>query len=410
MPDGFPCIAYLNGSFYGIFTFALKKHRDNYHMSKKKAGHIHLDGTNQTFFDGTIKWSDFEVRNPKDSEMCCTTLKEGTTEYEPYAEGKELLGDDAEYFDSKNNAHVLSNRVKRSIESLSKRLTEVKAISTSIEQKTYIEKYFDVDSILDYILVATATHETDGSFANWQWITYDGIKWYICNYDKDRSFGNNDEYMSPAITDGSWMYEDVSIFKFFEDLYSKELKDKWNEYVQKGIFTYENFIGKVNSWVQRIGQANYEKEYDKWKEAPCNRDNLSDTEHWELVGRAHSWAWYNTYKEGSYCSNINTSKIYKAIKQSHNISVTNTEYWKDITYENDKQYNVDDICGYGFSFGSVDNGFYVFKAIVDTVGNVPIKGTYGSYPRVMGYRDNIWRISNYIKQTLETIQRFVDTL
>ena len=410
MPDGFPCIAYLNGSFYGIFTFALKKHRDNYHMSKKKAGHIHLDGTNQTFFDGTIKWSDFEVRNPKDSEMCCTTLKEGTTEYEPYAEGKELLGDDAEYFDSKNNAHVLSNRVKRSIESLSKRLTEVKAISTSIEQKTYIEKYFDVDSILDYILVATATHETDGSFANWQWITYDGIKWYICNYDKDRSFGNNDEYMSPAITDGSWMYEDVSIFKFFEDLYSKELKDKWNEYVQKGIFTYENFIGKVNSWVQRIGQANYEKEYDKWKEAPCNRDNLSDTEHWELVGRAHSWAWYNTYKEGSYCSNINTSKIYKAIKQSHNISVTNTEYWKDITYENDKQYNVDDICGYGFSFGSVDNGFYVFKAIVDTVGNVPIKGTYGRYPRVMGYRDNIWRISNYIKQTLETIQRFVDTL
>lgn len=410
MPDGFPCIAYLNGKFYGIFTFALKKHRDNYHMSKKKAEHIHLDGTNQTFFDGTIKWSDFEVRNPKSSEMCCTTLKEGTTEYESYTEGKELLGDDAEYFDNKNKAHVLSSKVKRSIESLSKRLTETKALNSPTEQKAYIEKYFDVDSILDYILVATATHETDGGFANWQWITYDGIKWYICNYDKDRSFGNDNEYLHPAITEGSWMYENVSIFKFFEDLYSKELKDKWNEYVQKGIFTYENFIGKINSWVQRIGQANYEKEYDKWKEAPCNRDNLSDTEHWMLVDRADTWTWYKTYKEGSYCCDINTTKVYKAIKQSNNISVTNTEYWQDITYEASKQYNINDICGYGFSFGNIDNGFYVFKAIVNTLGNVPIKGTYGNYPRVMGYRDNIWRISNYVRQTLETIQRFVDNL
>ncbi len=410
MPDGFPCIAYLNGKFYGIFTFALNKHRDNYHMSKKKAEHIHLDGTNQTFFDGTIKWSDFEVRNPKSSLMCCTTLKEGTTEYESYSEGKELLGDDAKYFDSKNKAHVLSSKVKRSIESLSKRLTEAKALNSPTEQKAYIEKYFDVDSILDYILVATATHETDGGFANWQWITYDGIKWYICNYDKDRSFGNDNEYLHPAITEGSWMHENVSIFKFFEDLYSKELKDKWNEYVQKGIFTYENFIGKINSWVQRIGQANYEKEYDKWKEAPCNRDNLSDTEHWMLVGRAYPWTWYNTYKEGNYCCDINTTKVYKAIKQSNNISVTNTEYWQDITYEASKQYNINDICGYGFSFGNIDNGFYVFKAIVGTLGNVPIKGTYGNYPRVMGYRDNIWRISNYVKQTLETIQRFVDNL
>lgn len=410
MPDGFPCIAYLNGKFYGIFTFALNKHRDNYHMSKKKAEHIHLDGTNQTFFDGTIKWSDFEVRNPKSSLMCCTTLKEGTTEYESYAEGKELLGDDAEYFDIKNKAHVLSNKVKRSIESLSKRLTEAKALNSPTEQKAYIKKYFDVDSILDYILVATATHETDGGFANWQWITYDGIKWYICNYDKDRSFGNDNEYLHPAITEGSWMHENVSIFKFFEDLYSKELKDKWNEYVQKGIFTYENFIGKINSWIQRIGQTNYEKEYNKWKEAPCNRDNLSDTEHWMLVDRAYPWTWYNTYKEGNYCCDINTTKVYKAIKQSNNISVTNTEYWQDITYEASKQYNINDICGYGFSFGNIDNGFYVFKAIVGTLGNVPIKGTYGNYPRVMGYRDNIWRISNYVRQTLATIQRFVDNL
>lgn len=43
-PDGFPCIVYLNGDFYGVYSWQLKKHRDNYHQSKKKAKHIHLDG------------------------------------------------------------------------------------------------------------------------------------------------------------------------------------------------------------------------------------------------------------------------------------------------------------------------------------------------------------------------------
>ena len=33
-PDGFPVAVYLNGTFYGVFSFQLKKHRDNYHMNK----------------------------------------------------------------------------------------------------------------------------------------------------------------------------------------------------------------------------------------------------------------------------------------------------------------------------------------------------------------------------------------
>ena len=44
-PMGFPCIVYLNGEFYGIFAFQLKKHRDNYHMNKSVAEHIHLEGS-----------------------------------------------------------------------------------------------------------------------------------------------------------------------------------------------------------------------------------------------------------------------------------------------------------------------------------------------------------------------------
>lgn len=70
-PDGFPVAVYLNDSFYGIFSFQLKKHRDNYHMNKSTAEHIHLDGSIgwSIIWDGTIQWGQgddgFEVRNPK---------------------------------------------------------------------------------------------------------------------------------------------------------------------------------------------------------------------------------------------------------------------------------------------------------------------------------------------------------
>lgn len=414
MPDGFPCIVYLNGDFYGIYTFALKKHRDNYHMKKKDGNHIHLDGTNLDFFNGKIDWSGFEVRNPKDSEMCCTSLKEGTSEYLPYSEGKELLGDDAEHYNPENKAHVLSNKVKRSIEKLSKRCQETNALSSNEEKKLYLARYFDVDSILDYILVATAVHDTDGGYANYQWITYDGEKWFVCNYDKDRSFGNGTEYMEQAITTGSWIYQNVTIFKLFEDLFSTELKEKWNGYVKKGIFTYDNFIGKISQWVQRIGQDNYKKEYSRWKQAPCNRDDNVNRDYWKTKCRADQWYWWQSFKAGDFCfSQENEYKIYKALKSSNNVAVTNTEYWQDVTYSPETNYNVGDICGYGFHFGEsfyTDNGFYVFESIAESNNTPPISKIYDEYPRVMGYRDNIWRVSNYIKQTLNVLQKYIDSL
>ena len=43
-PDGFPCIVYLNGDYYGIYSWQLKKHRDNYNMGRNKENNIHLDG------------------------------------------------------------------------------------------------------------------------------------------------------------------------------------------------------------------------------------------------------------------------------------------------------------------------------------------------------------------------------
>lgn len=75
-PDAFPCIVYLNGDFYGVFAWQLKKHRDNMNMKKDVAEQIHLDGNlkDDFIFRGNINWEKFEVRNPK--TLYCTTTKE----------------------------------------------------------------------------------------------------------------------------------------------------------------------------------------------------------------------------------------------------------------------------------------------------------------------------------------------
>jgi len=67
VPDGFPCEVYLNGKFYGIFVWQLKKHRKNMNMTKNLAEHIHLDGDIRQDFilGGNINWTKFEIRNPK---------------------------------------------------------------------------------------------------------------------------------------------------------------------------------------------------------------------------------------------------------------------------------------------------------------------------------------------------------
>ena len=59
---------HFNGKKLGVYVFSLKKHRDNYAMSKKSSKQIILDGTlsASTLWNSHVDWTAFEIRNPKD--------------------------------------------------------------------------------------------------------------------------------------------------------------------------------------------------------------------------------------------------------------------------------------------------------------------------------------------------------
>ena len=93
-PDGFPCIIYLDGAFYGIYAFCLKKHRDNYHLTKDVPEHVHIDGvlTPEFLWNGNINWTQFEIRNPKN--LYYKEVQNGTFEYDADVAQAEIASDE----------------------------------------------------------------------------------------------------------------------------------------------------------------------------------------------------------------------------------------------------------------------------------------------------------------------------
>ena len=383
-PDAFPCIVYLDNEFYGIYAFSIKKHRDNYHMKKDIAENIHLDGTlnGDTIWNGTIDWTAFEIRNPKN--LYYKEAHNGTYEYDADVAQAEIAGDDevnawiaagklpdGTKISSKIEKRLKTTaKVKNYIIRLSNALATINAEIDTTKQKTLFESYFDALSLIDYEIVQMATRDGDSFSKNWQWITLNGKHWSVCEYDKDGSYGGspNGEATSAPPSKGGWQHNDPSIpMGLTISLYKDDIIAMWKELTNNKILTADNIISIVNNWVKRIGTDNFKKEYKKWNEAPCCRADLVDTKHWKR----------NNKRIGGIASN---------------------------TYDNTKTYAVGETCYYGFGAA------YKFTAIAETTGNPPLTGSYNYYPKDLGYYDSFWRLINFIKQLISVENDFINSL
>ena len=302
-PDGFPCIVHLNGSFYGVFSWALKKHRDNYMQNKSKPENIQLDGDiYDTFmYNGNIDWDvvngnkeasntnmdGVEFRNPK-SLICFDGSK-----YDGDTNRKELIDSSSDSYDSGNKNHVITSKVKAYYSTLTTYIPTLKKMEEQSEEtsviKSKIQSFFDVDSLIDYLIFSDVVTNTDGFRKNWQWVTYTGIKWAVCPYDLDGIFGwNGWGEQSPAM---SRLGDDLQlptgwVIKYFE----KELCDRYRE-LRANILTTKNILTIFRDWCLRIGASNYDKDLSKWPQTPelyspfkeKHIDNIYRVENWIIT-------------------------------------------------------------------------------------------------------------------------------
>ena len=392
-PDGFPIAIYLNGKFYGIFSLQLKKHRDNYHLNKSAAEHVHLDGIldEVTIFNGkgNIDWSQFEVRNPKGLYAI------GGNKYDADVKQEEIAGDtevnawieagtlpNGKTIDSKTKkALQMTAKVKKYILDFAETVPTIKSAMATYEAsskseedlkalKSVYEKYFDVQNMEDYMIIGDILGNGDGFAGNWQWFTYDGVKWWVGLYDCDLVFGGSwkGELTIPPYkyhVDSSTNKPDGYILKYYND----DIKARYKELADNNIISVNNIVSALKDWCMRIGTSFYKKEYEKWKDSPCLSDSVINEEYWKLL--------YDS--DGN--PQTDTSETFNATKS----------------------YNIGDVVSFGLDSTM---GFYKFTCIKETVAggeNKPHEVSTYSPVKKFKHSDNIYRIEQWIEEEVSNM-------
>ena len=285
-PDGFPIvIIWVNSNtneetWMGVYTWNLKKSKEVYNCNKKKAENIILDGVinSSTIFGGSVDWSAFEIRNPKS-----------------------LIDIDGNKYDG-DNPKELSETDKNSkkVKDYLTRLSGVVAALKASNTKETFEQYFLPQTFIDYYLVSQVLFNHDGFGKNWIWVTYDGLHWTPTLYDVDSIFGMywNGIYVIPD-SDNSTILG-IPQCLGLDKLYSDEISERYKELRDKGIFSVDNIVKLLNSWINKIGYSNIEKEFEAYSQTPSYRDSHI-SKNWKLLGYSTSLNDYDsskTYNKG----------------------------------------------------------------------------------------------------------------
>lgn len=289
-PDGFPVLVYLDGVFYGVYSWQLKKHRDNYQMNKSNANEIHLDGmiSYDSIFeaDGNLPWGvingtteapsggydGIEVRNPK-SLICVDGTK-----YDADTNRKELISATSPGYDPANANMVRTAQVRAAMEQLSTYVPALQTMesggSTAAQIRAKIEECFDVESLIDYLIFGDTLGNTDGFRKNWQWMTWDGDIWAAEPYDLDALLGwSGWTNISPVLTNHYGNSKSVPT-GWIIAYYADELESRYKQLRDSGILTKENIVRHLQEWVYRIGTKNFSKNHELWP---------YDREHYEVA-------------------------------------------------------------------------------------------------------------------------------
>lgn len=336
-PDGFPIMVYHNGEFYGLYTWNLKKHRDNYFLDKKAPENIMLDGTlsTATIWNGNIDWTAFEIKNPKSLK----TL-----------DGGKYDGDNPTEI-SNNDAH--SVKVKGYIERLSKAMSLINSNKT----KQMFEKFFNVPFFIDYFIEAQITYNSDGFAKNWIWCSWDGYIWTPTFYDQDSVFGMHwrGTYVTKESIDRELGTNKMLPSGLLFEMYKEDINIRYKELRDKGVISVANIVNLFQDWTQRVGYDNYKKELNKWNETPSFRTN-NTVEEWELIAE--------------------------------------TEY--DANYDINKEYNIGDTCIY--RTGGLN---HKFKALIKNKGIIPVEDNYTLFPKIGGFFNSVLRIEKWLEKKIE---------
>ena len=396
-PMGFPVILFHNNEFYGIYTVMLKKNRANFLMDKKDYKAVLLDLDQDNIIRGDKKWDSFEIRNPK-TLICMDGSKyDGDNPME-------LIDDTSANYDASNKDMKNSFITKKAILNLANAYLDIqRAISekkTNEEIKALIESNYNVDFIVDYILFSNIIGNVDGWGGNWQWSTWDGIKWNPNPYDLNATFGLSPYGITGNTPSGIYTSTIASVVYTY---YIDDIKKRYKELRDKSIISVENIIKLFKDWVERIGTDNYKKEFSKWNTTPSHRDSNLNSEYWDRASSEMNYfSFYQYNSDTKY--NVNDivwgddGKLYKSlINENIGNPTSDTAKWECVTYDMNKEYEIGNICYYSKDVS------IMFKCKKRCMNQPPVTSVYDEVYGIYGFYDSIGRIYQWITKKIEIL-------
>lgn len=347
-PDGFPIVITWidnsgNETNMGVYTWNLKKSKEVYYADKKKAENIILDGSiyQGTLWGGTIHWESFEVRNPK-----------------------KLKDIDENDYDGDNPKELSeTDKLSKKVKDYITRWSGCKADIDANKTKETFEKYFLIDPFIDYYIVGQFLYHLDGFAKNWIWCTWDGLHWAPTLYDVDSIFGshwNGTSVVPNSDTEGIFNWEVLG----FHEVFDTEIKSRYKELRDLGVFSVENVMRLLNKWLSMVGYENLKEDLELYNQTPSYRASNINKENWELIRMQ---------------------------------IVTQTEE----LYNESKSYSVGDIC-----YIDGNNPVYVFKCIKECTGVPPFSKVYDKAPAYCGYYNSPMRVANWLTNRIKFLDRY----
>ena len=242
--DGFPCKLYINGEFWGLYTWNIPKDEWMFNMDSD---------------------------NPKHMVLCAERNNNGNTDVS-YSTQFRKLWDGNDGTEWSIEVGTLSDSLKDSFNNA----INFVMTATDEEFKNNISNYFDLYSLLDYYLFSYFACHLDGLGKNMLIGTYDGVHWGAMLYDMDTIFGafwNGSTFVSSNYRCPS-QYEETNslLWQRIEKCFVSELKERYFE-LRKGALSLGNVITHVEEIYDLVSDRVFNDDKAKWTGLPSQSTN-----------------------------------------------------------------------------------------------------------------------------------------
>jgi len=220
--DGFPVEIYSNGEFLGLYTFNIPKDTWQFGMDCDNPDHIVIGGEG------------WEPAN----------LFRGTPDFDSWAVE---VGEES--------AETLAKMT---------RLFEFVANSTDEEFKKEFSEYLNLDSALNYYVMADLAYLGDNLGKNMMIATYDGMEWYLSLYDLDSSWGTSYTGLSLNAYDETLLNLSYSnLFARMEKAFPEQLANRYFE-LRQDVLSNAHILEEFEAFQNEVPALTFLKDAARW--------------------------------------------------------------------------------------------------------------------------------------------------